>query len=451
MMDCFHKLPTDDFCERTEIGISLCSLFIGIFSARARGSQGGLNRIEWRCLLIGDRCWCEQWRSWGERLRSAATRRHTSGTRVILRTDYLEKTGCFIVKSQNKWPVFQCTVNWARARHTTTHNRPWRGGVKGKLNSEMHVWCAEKQSMFLTTDFSEPETFVGEGEEGLAVHEAADVFQQGFQVTFGNASRGGRDVGSDDYVIHLPERVIGGQGFDFEDVEGGAGDVFLLQNGSQVLQIDDGTAADVDQIRGGFHLAELFGAKQFFGLRGVGSGDDDEIADGQQVGQAVDVPDFIDDSGYLAGEWIDGVDGHPKGGSAVTDFRADGADTHDAERTVGEMQMAAIDFADLSGSGNEIWLASGSADGLPLCLILLADIAVQIASEAEDEAEDVVGDDIVKQSAHIGELAGMFDQFGEDIMFEAGGGGLDPLEIFGSGQQFGSQLTEEGVGIYDFS
>ena len=62
----------------------------------------------------------------------------------------------------------------------------------------------------------------------------------------------------------------------------------------------------------------------------------------------------------------------------------------------------------------------------------------------------MVGDDIVEQAAHVGKLAGMFDQFGEDIMFEAGGGGLDPPEVFRSSQQFGSDLAEESVGVFDF-
>ncbi len=305
--------------------------------------------------------------------------------------------------------------------------------------------------MFFTTVVSEPETFVGESQEGLAVYEAANIFQEGFQMTFGNTGRGGGDVGGDDHVIHLPERVIRWQRFDLEDVECGAGDLFLLQSGGEILQINDGTAADVDQVCGRFHLAKLSGAEQFFGLGCVRGSDDDKITDGQEVGQAVDVPDVIDDAGHFAGEGIDGVNSHAERGGAVTDFCADGAGAHDTEGTVGKMQMAAIDFADLSGSGDKIGFAGDSADRLPFCFILLADVAMQIAGEAENEAEHMVGDDIVEQAAHVGELAGMFDQFGEDIMFKAGGGGLDPLEVFRSSQEFGSDLAEEGVGIFDFA
>ena len=240
-----------------------------------------------------------------------------------------------MVKLTNRCRVFQCTVNWARARLRTALYRRWRGGVKGKLSSEMHVWCAEKQSMFFTTVVSEPETFVGESQEGLAIYEAANIFQEGFQMTFGNTGRGGGDMGRDDYVFHLPERVICRQRFDLEDVECGAGDLFLLQSGGEILQINDGTAADVDQVCGRFHLAKLSGAKQFFGLWCMRSSDDDKITDGQEVGQAVDVPDVIDDAGHFAGEGIDGVNSHAERSGAVTDFRADGAGAHDTEGTVG--------------------------------------------------------------------------------------------------------------------
>ncbi|QDT90322.1 hypothetical protein Pan161_19720 [Gimesia algae] len=100
-------------------GIGFVFLFEGYLKEWSVGSKENF-RILWRCLLIQVRCWCEQWRFRCERPRSAATRRHTFGTGAVLRTAYLEKTGCFTVKIRNKWPVFRCTVNWARARHRST-------------------------------------------------------------------------------------------------------------------------------------------------------------------------------------------------------------------------------------------------------------------------------------------------------------------------------------------
>ncbi|QEG19511.1 hypothetical protein GmarT_54120 [Gimesia maris] len=74
----------------------------------------------WRTVLIGNRCWSDQWRCRGERLRCVATRRHTSRTGVDSGSANLEKTGCFIVKIRNRYRVFWCTVNWPRARPETT-------------------------------------------------------------------------------------------------------------------------------------------------------------------------------------------------------------------------------------------------------------------------------------------------------------------------------------------
>ncbi len=74
----------------------------------------------WRCLLIGNRYRGDQGRCCGDGSRSAATRRHTSVTCVDSTTEYLEKTGSFIVKRTNKCRVFWCTVNWPRARPEST-------------------------------------------------------------------------------------------------------------------------------------------------------------------------------------------------------------------------------------------------------------------------------------------------------------------------------------------
>ncbi len=119
-MDCLFDLAADEFFEETEFGILLFSLFAGIFSAEARGCQGGLNRIGWRYESIWARSGVIFGRFRDERLRSAATRRHTSRTGADVRTDYLEKRGVNAVHTTNKCRVFQCTVNWARARPKTT-------------------------------------------------------------------------------------------------------------------------------------------------------------------------------------------------------------------------------------------------------------------------------------------------------------------------------------------
>ena len=84
------------------------------------GRSRGMNSKMWRTVLIWERCLAVLRRCRDENLRSASTRRHTLGTGVVLTSEYLEKTGSFIVKSTNKCRVFRCTVNWIRARPKTT-------------------------------------------------------------------------------------------------------------------------------------------------------------------------------------------------------------------------------------------------------------------------------------------------------------------------------------------
>ena len=99
-------------------GFVACCMVIILWKGVGRST--GMNNKMWRWALIGGRClavlrWCRD-----ESLRCGATRRITSRTGVISGSANLEKTGPFVVKNTNKWPVFRCTVNWARARPRST-------------------------------------------------------------------------------------------------------------------------------------------------------------------------------------------------------------------------------------------------------------------------------------------------------------------------------------------
>ncbi len=77
-------------------------------------------RMMWRYRLMWNRCRGDQCGGCADRLRCAATRRHTCGTGTVLQTAHLEKRALNRVHISNKCRVFQCTVNWARARPETT-------------------------------------------------------------------------------------------------------------------------------------------------------------------------------------------------------------------------------------------------------------------------------------------------------------------------------------------
>ena len=76
----------------------------------------GMSNTMWRYGLTANRPAATSGRCRGEALRCVATRRVTLRTGVVAISANLEKTGSFVVKIANKWLVFQCTVNWARAR-----------------------------------------------------------------------------------------------------------------------------------------------------------------------------------------------------------------------------------------------------------------------------------------------------------------------------------------------
>ena len=110
-----------------ELGFVFCGLWFRcmwgyswwIILGKVMGASRGMNNIMWRYGLIKDRCRGEQWRCRGEGLRCAATRRLTLRTGVVVISANVEKTGSFILKIRNRWLVFQCSVNWARARPKT--------------------------------------------------------------------------------------------------------------------------------------------------------------------------------------------------------------------------------------------------------------------------------------------------------------------------------------------
>ena len=83
----------------------------------------------------------------------------------------------------------------------------------------------------------------------------------------------------------------------------------------------------------------------------------------------------------------------------------------------------------------------------PLGALLLANVDVEVAREAQHAAEDVIRDVVVEQPAHIGELERVRDEFREDVVFQARGRRLHPSQFLGGRQHLGSELAEKAIGI----
>ena len=81
---------------------------------------------------------------------------------------------------------------------------------------------------------SVPEVLVDHVGQGLALDEVADVFDQGGEVSGGDHGGVAGGVWGDDDVGEVPERMIGRERLDLEDVERGAGEPAGAEGGHQV-------------------------------------------------------------------------------------------------------------------------------------------------------------------------------------------------------------------------
>ena len=105
----------------------------------------------------------------------------------------------------------------------------------------------------------------------------------------------------------------------------------------------------------------------------------------------------------------------------------------------------AVDVADVAGTGFKPRPRRFAADRLPAALGLVAEISRQIPGEAENVTHDVVGNHVVEQAPHVAQSAGMLDQRGKQVVLQACGWRLHPLQSVGSLQKFRCHFPEECV------
>src|SRR5262249_20805566 len=73
---------------------------------------------------------------------------------------------------------------------------------------------------------------------------------------------------------------------------------------------------------------------------------------------------------------------------------ADAAQPDDAERHVRQVQVRPVDAGDVGRPHDEVDALALAPDRRPVAPGLLQDVPVQVAGEADDVAEDLVGDDV---------------------------------------------------------
>src|SRR5262245_31696176 len=115
----------------------------------------------------------------------------------------------------------------------------------------------------------EPGGLVHDIAQRLAKGKAPAVIKQDVEATIIKVRAEACGVGRDQYVGCCPERMVGGQGLDLENVEAGSRDLSGVQCGHKVGEAHGHATADIDQKGTRFHATEPLAVDQTFGGRSV--------------------------------------------------------------------------------------------------------------------------------------------------------------------------------------
>jgi hypothetical protein len=177
--------------------------------------------------------------------------------------------------------------------------------------------------------------------------------------------------------------------------------------------------------------------------------DDNEVRLLHQFAQACDWPDIIDNARDAADLRIDGAERHAECRRPPADFRANTARADDSHAAVRQVSMGTIGAADATGTDAHVQVHV-IADRTPDSLVLPPDVGVQMSRETQDVAEDVIGDHIGEDAAHVADLARMRNELGKQIVFQAGSGRLNPFEPGGASEQRRRDFSKEAGDVGDF-
>ena len=77
---------------------------------------------------------------------------------------------------------------------------------------------------------------------------------------------------------------------------------------------------------------------------------------------------------------------------------------------------------------------------------LVPDVNVKIAGKAKNVPQDLIGNDVTKQTPRVRQYARVCNKFREDVMFQAGRECLHPAQRMSLSQHFRCQLTKKRIG-----
>ena len=184
------------------------------------------------------------------------------------------------------------------------------------------------------------------------------------------------------HVLHLPQRVLGGQRLGFEHVERGGSDRSRAQRVDERCLVDQLSSAHVDQVRGWFHRGQYRGVDHAGGLSG-------EWGDGDHHVEVADI-----------GSQVCGGPHHTEV-RVVRTFSA----TCAGDLEAGGLQQAGGGASDPAGTDDK-HRTSGGPGGVaadPPLLPLEGFRQVQLLVLGEDRAEDKLGDGSVEDPVGVGD------------------------------------------------
>ncbi len=255
--------------------------------------------------------------------------------------------------------------------------------------------------------------------EGLFAFEEQEEIFSGHGSLANDALVGaGGDVRSDDGIGCLKERMIGGGGFNVEDVGTVASELASFEGFDDGFGLDQFAPAAVDEEGTGFELGEALVVDHLLGLRGQVGVEGDDIALAEEIGNLLNPLNSVGLGKFTGPINVVADDLHAKGMGTDGDLATDATKPDDPDRLAGNLV---------------------SGDPLPEALAGPEDVIDEFFLEGKEEHEDVLGD------------RGVVDAGGEgnrDAVL-GGGGNIDLIDadaVFGNVLQAGEGLFDDGPG-----
>lgn len=110
-------------------------------------------------------------------------------------------------------------------------------------------------------------------------------------------------MGRENDIGAVADGCVGGQGFDFEDVQCGTGDPAFFESFNEVGFVDDGAACSIDQDCRWFHEAEEISIDEAPGRSAKGAVDAEVVRVFEECGEVYEF--YVETGGvFWGGVWI---------------------------------------------------------------------------------------------------------------------------------------------------